>query len=74
MTNDERDISIQRKCKREEMEVYEEEAMRFETLYLYLCIVIFLFWILYYLKNIIEMGRKYTYFGYLICFSWYITI
>ena len=52
MTNDER----------EEMEVYEEEAMRFETLYLYLCIVIFLFWILYYLKNIIEMGRKYTYF------------
>ena len=43
MTNDERDISIQRKCKREEMEVYEEEAMRFETLYLYLYIVIFLF-------------------------------
>ena len=62
MTNDERDISIQRKRKREKMEVYKEEAMRFETLYLYLCIVIFLFWILYYLKNIIEMGRKYTYF------------
>ena len=29
MTNDGRDISIQRKCKREEMEAYEEEAMRF---------------------------------------------
>ena len=43
MTNDERDISIQRKRKREEMEVYKEEAMRFETLYLYLCIVFFLF-------------------------------
>ena len=43
MTNDERDISIQRKRKREKMEVYNEEAMRFETLYLYLCIVIFLF-------------------------------
>ena len=43
MTNDGRDISIQRKRKREEMEVYEEETMRFETLHLYLCIVIFLF-------------------------------
>ena len=29
MTNDGRDISIQRKRKREETEVYEEEAMRF---------------------------------------------
>ena len=29
MTNDGRDISTQRKPKREEIEVYEEEAMRF---------------------------------------------
>ena len=29
MTNDGRDISIQRKHKREEIEVYEEKAMRF---------------------------------------------
>ena len=43
MTRDGRDITIQQKRKREEMEVYKEEAMRFETLYLYLCIVIFLF-------------------------------
>ena len=43
MTNDGKDISIQRKRKRDEMKVYEKEAMRFETLYLYLCIVFFLF-------------------------------
>ena len=43
MTRDGRDITIQQKRKREEMEVYKEEAMRFETLYLYLCIVFFLF-------------------------------
>ena len=29
MTNDGRDISIQRKHKREEIEVYEKKAMRF---------------------------------------------